>query len=150
MIKGMKGQKGDKSRRSKRKTILEQIETEEGLPQFQTVKVSFYVMRGLHLHALRACRDGDYMTVGDYVSDLIRRDKHIKNSKPPGLDRCMIRRRWWKSGRQLGRDASGITANWANKSWTPFRAWRVLLSQRSQPAIYRLVRKQARSNSVRR
>jgi hypothetical protein len=70
----------------KRKTLHDEIADTEKRDQHEVIGVSISVTRGLFLHALLAMRDGDYGSVSAYVSDLIRRDKHIENSKPANLD----------------------------------------------------------------
>jgi len=75
-----------KVKRRERKTLHDEIADTEKRDQHEVVGVSISLTRGLFLHALRAMRDGDYGSVSAYVSDLIRRDKHIENSKPANLD----------------------------------------------------------------
>jgi hypothetical protein len=75
-----------KQRKSRRRlTLPEEIEETEKLPQYDTVGVSISILRSLYLHGLIAMRDGDYASFSGYVSDLIRRDKHIRNCKPDHL-----------------------------------------------------------------
>jgi len=52
---------------AKRKTFLNEIADAEKKPQHETVPVSIRLLRSLYLHALRACRDGDYATVSQYI-----------------------------------------------------------------------------------
>jgi hypothetical protein len=73
-------------KRRERMTLQDEIADTERRDQHEPVGISISVTRGLFLHALRAMRDGDYGSVSAYISDLIRRDKHIQNSKPPNLD----------------------------------------------------------------
>ena len=75
-----------KIKRRERKTLEGEIADTEKRDQHEPVGISISVTRGLFLHALRAMRDGDYGSVSAYISDLIRRDKHIQNSKPSDLD----------------------------------------------------------------
>ena len=75
-----------KVKRRERKTLQDEIADTEKRDQHEPVGISISVTRGLFLHALRAMRDGDYGSVSAYISDLIRRDKHIQNSKPDNLD----------------------------------------------------------------
>ena len=75
-----------KIKRRERRTLQDEIADTEKRDQHEPVGISISVTRGLFLHALRAMRDGDYGSVSAYISDLIRRDKHIQNSKPPDLD----------------------------------------------------------------
>ena len=75
-----------KVKQRERKTLHDEIADTEKRDQHEVVGLSISVTRGLFLHALRAMRDGDYGSVSAYVSDLIRRDKHIQNSKPASLD----------------------------------------------------------------
>ena len=75
-----------KVKQRERKTLQDEIADTEKRDQHEVVGLSISVTRGLFLHALRAMRDGDYGSVSAYVSDLIRRDKHIQNSKPANLD----------------------------------------------------------------
>src|SRR5207247_11418981 len=75
-----------KVKRRERKTLLDEIADTEKRDQHEVVGLSVSVTRGLFLHALRAMRDGDYGSVSAYLSDLIRRDKHIQNSKPANFD----------------------------------------------------------------
>ena len=69
-----------------RKTLHDEIADTEKRDQHEVIGLSISVTRGLFLHALLAMRDGDYGSVSAYVSDLIRRDKHIENSKPANLN----------------------------------------------------------------
>ena len=71
-----------KVKQRKRKTLEDEIADTEKRGQHEVLGLSISITRGLFLHALRAMRDGDYGSVSAYVSDLIRRDKHIHNSKP--------------------------------------------------------------------
>jgi hypothetical protein len=75
-----------KIKRRERKTLEDEIADTQKRNQHEPVGISISVTRGLFLHALRAMRDGDYGSVSAYISDLIRRDKHIQNSKPTNLD----------------------------------------------------------------
>lgn len=75
-----------KMKRRERRTLEDEIADTEKRNQHEPVGLSISVTRGLFLHALRAMRDGDYGSVSAYISDLIRRDKHIQNSKAADLD----------------------------------------------------------------
>src|SRR5215469_5165869 len=75
-----------KVKRRERRTLEDEIVDTEKRDQHEPIGLSISVTRGLFLHALRAMRDGDYGSVSAYISDLIRRDKHIQNSKPSDLD----------------------------------------------------------------
>ena len=75
-----------KVKRRERKTLLDEIADTEKRDQHEVIGLSISVTRGLFLYALLAMRDGDYGSVSAYVSDLIRRDKHVENSKPANLD----------------------------------------------------------------
>ena len=75
-----------KVKRRERRTLEDEIADTERHDQHKPVALSISVTRGLFLHALRAMRDGDYGSVSAYISDLIRRDKHIQNSKPDNLN----------------------------------------------------------------
>jgi hypothetical protein len=66
-----------------RKTLHDEIADTEKRDQHEVIGLSISVTRGLFLHALLAMRDGDYGSVSAYVSDLIRRDKHIENLNAP-------------------------------------------------------------------
>lgn len=66
--------------------IHSEIEDTQKKAMHDTVRVSVNILRSLYYHALLACRDGDYANPTQYISDLIRRDKHVKNLKPPSLD----------------------------------------------------------------
>jgi hypothetical protein len=68
------------TKRQQRRTIDDEISDTEGKPPHEMVPVPIRMLRSLYLHALYACRDGDYPTVSQYVADLIRRDKHVKSS----------------------------------------------------------------------
>jgi hypothetical protein len=75
-----------KVKRRERKTLQDEIADTEKRDQREPVGLSISMTRGLFLHALRAMRDGDYGSVSAYISDLVRRDKHIQNSKPDNPD----------------------------------------------------------------
>lgn len=75
-----------KQRKKKRRTLEEEIKDTENKDQHESVSLSISTTRGLYLHSLKAMCDGDYASLSAYVSDLIRRDKHIKNAKPPSLE----------------------------------------------------------------
>ena len=82
----MKPQMTKKPRKSrKRLTLPEDIAETEKLDQHETVSFSISILRSLYLHGLVAMRDGDYASFSGYVSDLIRRDKHVHNQKPDHL-----------------------------------------------------------------
>lgn len=70
----------------RRMPLADEILDTEKKDQHETLEIRVRILRSLYLHCLHACRDGDYKSPGDYVADLIRRDKHIKNLKPPGLE----------------------------------------------------------------
>jgi hypothetical protein len=72
-----------RSKEGKRKNLAEQIAETESKPQHETVAVPLRMLRSLYLHALLACRDRDYSTVSQYVSDLIRKDKRVALGSPP-------------------------------------------------------------------
>jgi hypothetical protein len=73
-------------KRRKRRTLQEEIEDTQSRDQHEAVSVSISVTRGLYLHGLCAMRDGDYSSFSAYVSDLMRRDKRSKNTKPASLE----------------------------------------------------------------
>lgn len=78
-----------RQKHKKHRTLLEEIEQTEQQEKDhpnETVPVPLRILRSLYLHALYACRDGDYKSVSEFYADLTRRDKHIKNMKHPSLD----------------------------------------------------------------
>src|SRR5262245_20697065 len=70
----------------RKQPLADEIKDTEAKDQHESVSITISLLRSLYLHILVAMRDGDYNSPSAYVSDLIRRDKHIRNRKPSSLE----------------------------------------------------------------
>src|SRR4029077_15423650 len=69
----------------RRKPLADEIAETCALDQHESISLTISMLRSLYMHVLLAMRDGDYTNPSSYISDLIRRDKHVHNQKPDHL-----------------------------------------------------------------